>query len=65
MKTFFVLWIWIGAYGNATDHYETLKECEAARYAIAKSYAEISKDMTDRLLLSSKCLEVNPNNLLK
>ena len=43
IKTFFVLWVWIGS-GNsqtlAVDHYSTKAECEAAKSAITIHHAD-------------------------
>lgn len=69
-KVFFVLWFWAGN-GNseviATDHYDTLQECEGARHAIAEQYVSgMGNSYTEYLLARSHCYKVevshNGNN---
>lgn len=63
IKTFFVLWVFIGNPGNgtqsiATDHYVTLAECQAAR-AVILSHTRSNSAWSSDLVKSDKivCLE--------
>lgn len=57
IKTFFVLWIWIGSGHSQTiamDHFATKAECEAAKVAIVEHYQGF---YMDKIKDNMVCLE--------
>lgn len=42
MKVFYVLWLFSSYNGLAAmDHYDTLQECEAAKYVLTEKYSKM------------------------